>query len=280
MIKVDAACPAIAAAFRKRNVRSVRAAGGAAKDPMFRKRGSSFDLKSIREYQYFDDPRAIDWRLYGRSDRAYVKEFYDEANERVAMAVDASASLALVDRDEYGSCVASLAYLLTALGMGVSLWLYGEGGLSPRLSLRGRSDMAGLLERLQSFEPRGAGDSRKAYQALRSLSGERRIIMVSDFHEASLRLAPPPGGFLALVRFRVPLERVAPVGGELELYDPESGERLVQPWDEAERRAWWAAEKLREAGLGSLGPRGRYYRLDPAQERESLYWDLLERLYA
>jgi uncharacterized protein (DUF58 family) len=280
VIQVDAACPAIAAAFRKRNVRSARARGGAAKDPMFRKRGSSFDLKSIREYQYFDDPRAIDWRLYGRSDRAYVKEFYDEANERVALAVDASASIALVDQGEYRSCVASLCYLLTALGMGVTLRFYGSGGLSPKLDLRRRSDMAGLLERLKSLEPRGAGDSRKAYQALRSLGGERRVIMVSDFHEEALRFSPPPGGFLALIRFRVPLERLAAVGGELELSDPETGARLIQPWDEAERRAWWAAEKEREAMLAAMGPQARYYRRDPGQERESLYWDLLERLYA
>lgn len=280
MIQIDAACPAIAAAFRKRNVRSVRARGGAAKDPMFRRRGSSFDLKSIREYQYFDDPRAIDWRLYGRSDRAYVKEFYDEANERVALAVDASASIALVDQDEYRSCVASLAYLLTALGMGVTLWFYGAGGLSPRLALRKRSDMAGLLERLQSLELRGSGDSRKAYQAIRSRGGERRIIMLSDFHEENLRLSPPPGGLLALIRFRVPLERLAAVGGELELNDPESGARIIQAWDEAERRAWWAAEKDREARLASMGPKARYYCQDPGQERESLYWDLLERLYA
>ncbi|HPG86780.1 MAG TPA: DUF58 domain-containing protein, partial [Spirochaetales bacterium] len=90
---VDPECAAIAAAFSRRDLRARLPESIAAKDPMYRRSGSSYDLKSIREYQPFDDPRAIDWKLYGRSDRAFVKEFYDEADDEVAFLVDSSASL-------------------------------------------------------------------------------------------------------------------------------------------------------------------------------------------
>ena len=247
---------------------------------MFRRKGASFDLKSIREYQYFDDPRAIDWKLYGRTGRAYVKEFFDEASERVSLLVDSSGSVGIVSQDEYRAFISSLSYLLTAVGMGAALWFFGVGGLGPRLSLRSPGDLPRVFERLGGWKPAGKASPGTAYQALRAAGAARRAVIVSDFHEPGLRLPQPPGSLLFLARFRVPLESVAPVGRELEVLDPETGELSVEAWDEAERGAWWREEEKRQALLSAMGPRASYYCLDPGKAREGVYWDIMERLYA
>ena len=84
MISVDPECPALAAAFRRRNLRAHLPRGVAGRDPMFRRSGSSFDLKTIREYAPTDDPRSIDWRLLGRTDRPVVRGYYEEVMAKVA----------------------------------------------------------------------------------------------------------------------------------------------------------------------------------------------------
>jgi len=139
MAFIDPECAAIAAAFARRDLRARLPDSIAAKDPMYRRSGASYDLKSIREYQSFDDPRAIDWRLYGRSDRAFVKEFYDEADDEVAFLVDSSASMACAPVDEYLAFIGSLAYILLALGLGVRLWTYSASLSSRGAAARSRS---------------------------------------------------------------------------------------------------------------------------------------------
>ena len=56
--------------------------------------GFSVEFSEYREYTPGDDPRYLDWRLYARSDRYYVKRFEDETNLRCHLVVDASRSMA------------------------------------------------------------------------------------------------------------------------------------------------------------------------------------------
>jgi len=57
--------------------------------------GSSVDFKDYREYQPGDDLRAIDWSVYGRTDRLIVKLFREEVNPHLDIVIDCSASMAL-----------------------------------------------------------------------------------------------------------------------------------------------------------------------------------------
>ena len=75
------------------------------------RKGSSLDFAEHRAYQPGDDLRRIDWRVYGRTDRFYIKEYDADTNARVLFAVDTSGSVA------YGSgTVTKFAYarMLTA----------------------------------------------------------------------------------------------------------------------------------------------------------------------
>ena len=53
-------------------------------------RGFSAEFAELRAYQAGDDLRYIDWRMFGRSDRYYVKQFEEETNLRAHLLVDVS----------------------------------------------------------------------------------------------------------------------------------------------------------------------------------------------
>lgn len=80
------------------------------------RKGSSLDFAEHRSYQPGDDLRRIDWRVYGRTDRFYIKEYDADTNAGVVFALDASGSMDFgsgpVTKFDYGRfLVASLAWL-------------------------------------------------------------------------------------------------------------------------------------------------------------------------
>lgn len=64
------------------------------------KRGTGLEFSDYRQYEPGDNPRHIDWGVYGRTDRLYVKRFLEEENLQVLVIVDASASMT-VDSDKW-----------------------------------------------------------------------------------------------------------------------------------------------------------------------------------
>ena len=279
MAFVDRECAAIAAAFARRDFRARLPDSIAAKDPMYRRSGASYDLKSIREYQPFDDPRAIDWKLYGRSDRAFVKEFYDEADDEVAFLVDSSASLACAPFDEYRTFIGSIAYILLALGIGVRLWTYSSALSGRGVAARSRGGHAALAAVLSALASEGETDTARAFAQWRARGNQRRVFVFSDFHESGLVLRAPPSGTLFMIRYRTAFASLAERGAETEVRDPETGAAVVVPWSASDEASWDAAEAARDARLAST-PRTFFGRLDGGDARAPMYWDILERLYA
>jgi uncharacterized protein (DUF58 family) len=79
-------------------------------------KGFSVDFKQHREYVHGDDPRHMDWKVWGRSDRLMIKEFEQETNARVHLVLDASKSMKYGSSDfnkfDYAAtAIASLGYL-------------------------------------------------------------------------------------------------------------------------------------------------------------------------
>lgn len=64
------------------------------------KRGHGIVFSDYRKYEYGDNPRHIDWGLYARSDRLYVKRFQEEQDLRVNIIIDASSSM-FIPADEH-----------------------------------------------------------------------------------------------------------------------------------------------------------------------------------
>src|SRR5437899_4529417 len=96
--------------------------------------GFNIEFAEYREYTPGDDLRRLDWRVFARSDRHYIKQYEEESNVRVTFLVDASASMnyrgsggVLTKFDYAATLVTSLAMLLTRQQDPVGLVLFDEG---------------------------------------------------------------------------------------------------------------------------------------------------------
>ncbi len=93
--------------------------------------GFSVEFSEYREYSPGDDPRYLDWKLYARSDRHYIKRFEDETNLRCHLLVDSSSSMSYgsveYSKADYAATLAaSLAYLLSLQHDAVGLVRFDE----------------------------------------------------------------------------------------------------------------------------------------------------------
>ncbi len=280
MTFIDRECAAIIGSFKRRNIKSLLPDSISAKDPMYKRSGSSFDLKCIRSYQPFDDPRSIDWRLYGRTDKTYVKEYYNEENENLAFFIDRSASLGDCDTESYKKCMSSLAYIMLGLGVGVTAMTFDvkPGGNPIRARTLSQHYKIELL--LKNLEFIGETDTKRAYRTLLSTTRHRRIIMFSDFHEQDFYPPAPKTGRLILIDYRKNLFDISPTGTELEILDPETNKSKTISWNSDDSRKLETHLKNRQLLITGTTKRIDYFHIHELQHRASLYWAVMERLYA
>jgi len=118
--------------------------------------GLSTDFAEHRPYLPGDDIRRVDWRLWGRTDRWYVKEFEADTNANVVVLLDVSRSMAygsgsITKLDYARFLVASLGYLVDLQGDRLALQVL-AGKAAPR---SGEVSLAALLHRLETLLPQG-----------------------------------------------------------------------------------------------------------------------------
>jgi uncharacterized protein (DUF58 family) len=119
--------------------------------------GFNIEFATYREYAPGDDLRRLDWRVFARSDRHYIKQYEEESNARVTFVVDASASMnyrgakADLSKFDFGATlVVSLAILLARQQDPVGLVLFDEQAstiLPPAATQSQVNVMTGLLEK-------------------------------------------------------------------------------------------------------------------------------------
>ena len=126
-------------------------------------KGSSVEFAEYREYSPGDDPRLLDWRVYARTDRFYVKEFEAETNLRCFLTLDCSASMSF--ESDHGPrietakrIVATLAYLLIHQGDAAGLLTVGAKGLEELPARRNPAHVRDMLSILAKSKPSSAAD--------------------------------------------------------------------------------------------------------------------------
>ena len=93
--------------------------------------GYSVEFAEHRSYEAGDEIKKIDWKLFGKTDRYYIKEYEEETNLRSYIILDTSKSMnfsnASISKLDYGSLIASsLSYLMLKQRDAVSLTLFDE----------------------------------------------------------------------------------------------------------------------------------------------------------
>jgi uncharacterized protein (DUF58 family) len=148
--------------------------------------GFSVEFSEYREYSPGDDPRFLDWRLYARSDRYYVKRFEDETNLRCHIVLDTSRSMgyrsgAYSKGDYARTAAATIAYFLSAQRDAVGLFTF-EDQITDYLPPRHRPGHLRRLMAMLEREPAGrATDLAGPLEHIAATVRKRGlIILISD----------------------------------------------------------------------------------------------------
>src|SRR6266567_2471849 len=118
-------------------------------------KGASVEFRQHRFYVPGDEPRRLDWRVFGRTDRPYVKEYDEETNLRALILLDGSGSMGYGRKhgtkfDYAASLAASLAYLMLGQTEAVGLGLFRkriDAFLAPRGGTPQLARVIDVLER-------------------------------------------------------------------------------------------------------------------------------------
>ena len=235
-------------------------------------RGGGVDLADLREYQFGDDVRHIDWNVTARLEVPHVRQFHEDRDLTAWFLLDLSGSIDFGSGDVTklavsAGFVAALARVITRHGNRVGALFYGhevDTVLRPGAS---RVHVLELLERMRRPRPPQRGGSGTAlYDLLRTAEGamKRRslVFVVSDFisapgwEDALGRLARRHD--VVAVRLFDPAEMALPDVGLVTVEDAETGEQLfVDATDPGFRERYAAlaedAEEQLAAALARAG---------------------------
>ncbi len=226
-------------------------------------RGFGLDLADLREYQYHDDVRHIDWNVTARLATPYVRQYHEDRDATAWFLLDLSPSLDFGSREIRKAqlsfdFVAVLARVLTRHGNRVGAAFYGETMDAVIPAGGGRRHVLHILQRMLDRPPptRARGtDLREFLDAGARLIPRRSLVfVVSDFisvrgyADALARLAQRHE--VIAVRVHDPLESMLPDLGLLTIQDAETGEQVfVDTHDRAFRKRFEQAAQRREAAL-------------------------------
>ncbi|MEX2353542.1 MAG: DUF58 domain-containing protein, partial [Gammaproteobacteria bacterium] len=158
---------------------------GLHRSPMF---GFSQEFAEYRPYAEGDDPRFIDWNVYARSERTYIKRFLGETNSHLVVLLDASASMGFtthkVTKFQYAQYLAaSLAFLASRQHDAVGCIVFDEEVRDYRPPSTRTGKLMGLLHTIDRASPARGTDLEKPFRHFREYTNRRgMVVVISDFY--------------------------------------------------------------------------------------------------
>lgn len=152
-------------------------------------RGFSVEFAEHREYVPGDDIRFLDWKVYGKTDRLYLKRYEEETNLEAHLLLDVSESMGYASSDGAGVSklayarmgAAALAYVITEQHDAVGLVTFDEGLRSTLPARTGPAHVQALFARLEEARPAGkTGVGRALTLAGEALRRRGVVLVLSD----------------------------------------------------------------------------------------------------
>ncbi len=145
--------------------------------------GFSVEFAEHRPYSTGDEIKHLDWKVYGKSDRFYVKQYEDETNMRVCFLLDISKSMSYksngISKLEYGCyLVALLSYILLKQGDAVGFFAFNNSirhFIPPKSTL---GHLQTILEEFEKIEPEGDTDLSKPLNEIAEKMKRRALIFI------------------------------------------------------------------------------------------------------
>jgi uncharacterized protein (DUF58 family) len=150
-------------------------------------RGSSVEFAEYRNYVPGDDIRRLDWRVFARTDRFYIKEYEAETNLRCYFVLDCSGSMQFggtsgTKLDYARRMAATLAYIAVHQGDAAGLVCSGQKSFFEIPPRRNPAHLKLILDTLEKSEPRGPTGLVEALHDLAEKVRRRAlVIVISDF---------------------------------------------------------------------------------------------------
>jgi len=237
----------------------------------FKGRGMAFS--EVREYQYGDDMRDIDWNVTARYNRPYIKIFEEERELTVMLLIDVSESLGFgsqsqLKRDMVAEIAATLAFSAIQNNDKIGVIFFTgkvEKFIPPK---KGRKHILYIIREILGFQPEGSGtDLNVTLQYMTNAIKKRcTAFLISDFIDAgdykqALRIAGKKHDVAAIQVYDKLSTELLPVG-LMKVRDPETGaERWINTSSKKVRdryRSWWNDMQLtmnnafRQSGVDSV----------------------------
>jgi uncharacterized protein (DUF58 family) len=206
--------------------------------------GFSVEFAEHRQYMPGDEIKHIDWKIYGKTDRYYIKQYEEETNLKSYIILDTSRSMAYASEGrmsklDYASYItAALAHLMVQQRDAVGLTMYDE---NIRLYMPPHATKTYLKEILRQLEIVQPGTATHTASSLHEIAEriKRRglVIIISDFFDDPKEVMSAFKHFrhkkneVIVMQVLDPLERSFAFGSDAIFKDMESGEELTtQPW--------------------------------------------------
>ncbi len=194
-------------------------------------KGRGMEPVSYREYTQGDDFKTIDWKVYGRTEKLYVKEFEEEKSLTTHILLDTSKSMNFRNKFEYAAMMAlGFAYLVTKDNEKFAIATFSEE-IKISKPRRGRRSLSRMIDLLNSMELAGKTSFDYCLEKYASVIKSRSlVIIISDFmaqvesiRNSIFRLG---NNELVLIQVLDPIEKNLDLGGEARLIDLETDARM------------------------------------------------------
>jgi uncharacterized protein (DUF58 family) len=201
--------------------------------------GFSVEFSEHRRYSSGDDPKDIDWLVYAKTDKYYVKKFEAETNITGYLVVDCSRSMGYTYRQEitkfdYAVCLAAaLSYLMIHQQDPVGLITFTDKVRSSVAPKSKRSQLGQILSLLARLQPEGPTEVAHSLTQIAAMLRHRSLVMV--FSDLLTDIEPLVQALLRLrhrghdvIVFHIldEAEVSFPFDGLVQLFDPESGQQV------------------------------------------------------
>jgi uncharacterized protein (DUF58 family) len=201
----------------------------------FKGRGMTFS--EVRQYQYGDDIRAIDWNVTARYNEPYIKIFEEERELTMLLMVDVSGSENFGSKNQYKKEIvteiaATLAFSATQNNDKIGLILFSDETELYIPPKKGRSHVLRIIRELIEFEPKSKQTD--VSQALKFLSGTQKkkaiVFLISDFmtdeYENTLKIASKKHDITGIRVYDIREEKMPNVG-MVSMLDAETGQTVL-----------------------------------------------------
>lgn len=202
--------------------------------------GFSVEFSEHRKYAPGDDPKDIDWLVYAKTDKPYVKKFEAETNITGYLLIDTSRSMAFTHRQQFTkldysiSLAAALCWLMIHQQDPCGLMVFDDAIRASLPARSKRSQIAQLISLLSKVQPSGQTDIANSIVQAAAMLRHRSLVMIfSDLladpepiRDALLRMRHR-GHDVILFHVLDEAEERFPYEGVVELTEPEQGQKLV-----------------------------------------------------